>query len=80
MRYFDGSRSEVIGLRNIHELGDDARDFVKTAFVLVLYFTPPLFIDSLKTQNLYLVSIQGPLFEMYNAFILLSFVPMQWPL
>ena len=35
--------SEAIGLRGSCELGDDAKDFVKSDFVLVVYFIPPSF-------------------------------------
>jgi len=36
--------SEAIGLRSSRELGDDAKDFVKSDFVLVVYFNnPPTF-------------------------------------
>jgi len=51
--------SEAIGLRSSGELGDDAKDFVKNDFVLVVYFNPPShpLLDSLKTRNLSLVSM-----------------------
>ena len=43
--------SEAIGLRSSRELGDDAKDFVKTDFVLVVYFIPPpLLLDSQKFE------------------------------
>jgi hypothetical protein len=50
-------QSEASGLRSSRELGDDDRDFVKTGFVLVVYFIPPppLLLDSLKIQNLSLL-------------------------
>jgi len=45
--------SEAIALRSSRELGDEAKDFVKTYFVLVVYFIPPsLLSDSLKIRNL----------------------------
>ena len=34
--------SEAIGLGSSRELGDDAKDFVKNGFVLVVYFNSPL--------------------------------------
>jgi hypothetical protein len=41
--------SDASGLRSSCELGDDKGDFVKTDFVLVVYFiSPPLLLDSLK--------------------------------
>jgi hypothetical protein len=33
--------SKAIGLQSSRELGDDAKNFIKTDFVLVVYFTPP---------------------------------------
>jgi len=45
-------QSEASGLRSSRELGDE-RDFVKTDFVLVVYFIPPFppfLLDSLKIQ------------------------------
>jgi len=36
-------QSEAIGLRSSRELGDDAKDFIKSYFVLVVYFIPPSF-------------------------------------
>jgi len=35
--------SEAIGLQSSRELGDDAKGFVKSDFVLVVYFIPPPF-------------------------------------
>jgi hypothetical protein len=34
-------QNEASGLRNSRELGDEAKDSVKTDFVLVVYFIPP---------------------------------------
>jgi hypothetical protein len=43
-------QSEASGLRSNRELGDEAKDFVITDFVLVVYLIPlqPFFLDSLK--------------------------------
>jgi hypothetical protein len=50
--------SEAIGLRSSRELGDDAKYFVKTNFVLVVYFIPlPLLLNSLKIRKISLVSM-----------------------
>jgi hypothetical protein len=50
---------EAKGLRSNRELGDDAKDFVITDFVLVVYLIPPqpFFLDSLKFLNLFIVSM-----------------------
>jgi hypothetical protein len=52
-------QSEAIGLRSNRELGDDAKDFVITDFVPVVYLISPqpLLLDSLKIQNLTIVSM-----------------------
>jgi hypothetical protein len=36
-------QSETDGFRISRELGEDAKDFVKSDFVLVVYFIPPPF-------------------------------------
>jgi hypothetical protein len=70
-------QSEASCLWSNCELGDDAKDFVITDFELDVYLIPPhpLLFDSLKTQNLSIVSMEGPLFEMLNAFIFYLLFP-----
>jgi len=43
-------QSVASGLRSSRELGDDDRDFVKTGFVLVVYFIPPTFFGFTKNS------------------------------
>jgi len=53
--------SEAIGLRNIRELGDDAKDFVKSDFVLVVYFIPhpPSFGFTKNSKSLYRIDVRS---------------------
>ena len=51
--------SEAIGLRNIRELGDDAKDFVKSDFVLVVYFIPPSFRLTKNSKSLSRIDVSS---------------------
>ena len=73
-------QNEASGLRSNRELGDDAKDCVITDFVLsFIWFLPNLLFGFTKNSNLSIVSMQDPLFEMFNAFFL-STVPIKWSL